>query len=118
MKIEGGRGPLVGAAEFGVAAVADGDVPEPSVDDEIDQRGGAENPVRDEILAEPVEHAARQRADDDDREADFRIEVLADVEIAAAADRTAIYGAILAHAVADRNRSLRAAPAALDRRRR
>ena len=77
----------IGAAELGVAAIADGQVLQPAVDDEIDQRGGGEDAVGDEVAAEPVEDAADRRADDDDREPDLRIEVLADVEVARPADR-------------------------------
>ena len=38
VQVERGRGARVGAAELGVAAVADGQVLQPPVDDEIDER--------------------------------------------------------------------------------
>ena len=42
VEIERGRGARVGAAELGVAAVADGQVLQPAVDDQIDERGAGE----------------------------------------------------------------------------
>src|SRR5262245_23645055 len=60
------------------------------VDDEIDERGNREDAVRDEITLEPVEQRADRRADDDDRQADLGVEVLADIEITAGAHRTLV----------------------------
>ena len=45
-----GGGARVAAAELGVAAVADGQILQPPVDDQIDERGAAEDAVGDEIL--------------------------------------------------------------------
>ena len=98
-------GARVGAAEFRVTAVADGQILQPSVDNEIDERRRGENAVGDQVAAEPVEHSADQRADDDDRQSDLRIEVLSDVEVSAAADRAPIDGAIGLDRVADVERS-------------
>ena len=66
MEVEGGRGPRIGAAELGVAAIADGDVLQASVDHEIDERRASEDAVRDQIAAEPVEHGADDRARGDE----------------------------------------------------
>ena len=57
MQIEGGRIPRVGAAELGVAAVADREILEAPVDDQVDERRGGEDAVGDEIALEPVEAA-------------------------------------------------------------
>ena len=114
MQVEGGRGARVAAAKFRVAAVADGDVLQPPVHDQIDQRRGREDAVRDQIAAEPVEAGADQGADDDDGEADLRIEILADVEIGAVADGAAIDRAIFAQRRRDVQRDRPAAAAALD----
>ena len=43
--------------------------------------------VRDEVALEVVEDAADAGADDDDRQAELRVEVFADVEVAARAHR-------------------------------
>src|SRR2546425_1903887 len=118
VKIEGRRAAFVFAAELGVTAVADGEVLQSAIHDEIDERRRPENAVRDQIAAEPVEARADERADDDDGEADLGIEVLADVEIGAGTDRTAIDGGVGAHRLADRQRDFTAAAAAFDRRRR
>src|SRR5215510_8641118 len=93
---------LIRATELGVTAIADGDVLQAAVDDEIDERGGSENAVGDEIPAEPVEAGADERANDDDGETNFGIEILADVEVSAAADRAAIDQLVIAHRLADR----------------
>ena len=94
MKVECPRRALVAAAEFGVAPIADGHVVQPAVDNEIHEDGSGENRVRDQIASEPVERAADERPDGDDGQADFRIEILADIEVLAGADRAAIDGAI------------------------
>ena len=50
-----------------VAAIADGQILQPSVDDQIDQRGGAENAVGDQIAARTSRtRALIERADDHD----------------------------------------------------
>src|SRR5262245_49210482 len=64
VQVERRRFADVRAPELGVASIADRDVLEPPVDDEIDERGGCQDPVRDEIAAEPIEGGADQRADD------------------------------------------------------
>ena len=51
----------LGAAELGVAAVADGEILQPAVDDQIDERRGGEDAVGDEIALEPVEDRADRR---------------------------------------------------------
>ena len=55
----------------------------------IDRRRG-ENAVGNQVALEPVEARADDDADDDNRQAQLRIEVLAAVEVGAAAHRTAI----------------------------
>ncbi len=117
MQVERRRRARVIAAEFGVAAVADRDVFQPPVDDEIDQRRGGKDAIGDEVAAEPIERSADRRADDHDGEADFRIEVLSDVEVAAVADRAAIDAAVAANRVAPRQRDVAPAAAAPDIRR-
>jgi hypothetical protein len=87
-------------------------------DDEIDEDGGGENAVGDEIAALPVESRADQRADDHQRQTLLRIEILARVEVAAGTDRAAIDGAILADSVAELQRNFPAASTAADRLRR
>src|SRR4051812_29633094 len=77
-------------AELRVAAIAHRQILQPSVDRQIDQRRRRENAVGDEIAAEPVEAGADQRADDDNREPQLGIEILAQVEVAAFTDRAAI----------------------------
>ena len=94
-----GRVARVRAAELGVAAVADGQILQPAVDEQIDQRGGGEDAVGDEIALEPVERRADHDADDHDGEAHLRIEVLAAVEVGAAADGAAIDVAARPHRV-------------------
>ena len=84
-----------------MAAIADGHILEPPVDHKINQHGNGENAVGDEILLEPIEHRADQRADNDDRQADLRIEILADVEIRSGAYRATVNGAVAANFVAD-----------------
>ena len=102
-------------AELAVASIADGDIAEAAVDEQIDQRRAAQDAVGDQIFPEPVEDRADQRADDDDREADFGIEVLADVEVGAAANRTHVDARVAAKRVAERQRQHMTAAAALDR---
>ena len=109
-----GRGPLVFAAELAVASIADRDIAEAPVDEQVDQRGASEDAVGNQIFPKPVEDGADERADDDDREADFGIEVLADVEVAAAAYGTDIDTRIAAHRVAEVQRQHVSAAAALD----
>src|SRR5437870_12573057 len=118
MEIEGGRRARVSAAEFGVAAIADGQSFQATGDDEIDERSGGEDRVRGEILAEPVERAADDGADDDHGEADFGIEVFARVEVGAVTDRASIDAAVRPHRLGDGQRNLMAAASALDCRRR
>src|SRR5687767_8163257 len=96
-----GCGPLGFTAELAVAPIADRDIAEAPVDEQIDQRGASEDAVGDQIFCKPVEDGADEGADDDDREADFGIEVLADVEVAAAAYGTNIDTRIAAHRVAE-----------------
>src|SRR5437762_14329134 len=76
VQIEGSSGAGIRPAELRVAPVADGEVFEPSVDDEIDQSRAGQNAVRDQVAAQPVKAAAHECADDDHREADPGIEVL------------------------------------------
>ena len=64
VEVEGGRGARIGAAEFGVTTITDGDVLQASVHHEIDERRASEDGVRDQIAAEPVEHGADDRARD------------------------------------------------------
>jgi hypothetical protein len=80
-----------------VAAVTHGQVLQPAVDDEIDERGAAQDGIRHEVPAEPVEEGADEGADDDDGQAQPGIEVLAQIEIPAAAERADINGAILSY---------------------
>jgi len=117
VQVEGGRAAFVLAAELGVTAVADGEVLQSAIHDEIDERRRPENAVRDQIAAEPVEAGADERADDDDGEADLGIEVLADVEIGTGTDGTAIDGGAGAHRPGDRQRDFASAATARDRRR-
>src|SRR5436190_12345889 len=114
VQIESPRPPFVGAAKFAVAAIANGQILQAAVDDQIDQRRRGEDGVGDEIAADPVETGARERADNDDGETEFRIEILAHVEIAAAAHGTTIDRTIGADGAADRDRNVAAAAAALD----
>src|SRR5215831_3074432 len=90
MKIKGWRCALVDAAELGMTAVTHRHFLQASIDHEIDQRGERQDAVRNEVALEPVEHRADRRADDDDREADLWVEVLADVKISAGAYRTLV----------------------------
>ena len=55
VQVEGPRRPVVAAAELGVAPVADGEVAQPAVDGEVDEGGGGENAVGDEVEAEVIE---------------------------------------------------------------
>ena len=57
MEIEAAGRTRVCAPEFRVAAVTHGDVFQPAVDGEIDECGAAQDAVRDQIAAEPVENA-------------------------------------------------------------
>src|SRR5215831_9432936 len=98
MKIKGWRCALVDAAELGMTAVTHRHFLQASIDHEIDQRGERQDAVRDEVALEPVEHRADRRADDDDREADLWIEVLAHVEITACAHRARVYDFISTNA--------------------
>ena len=115
VQVERGRGSGVGAAEFSVAAVADGQVLQPTVDNQIDERGTGENAVRDQISSEPVEAGADQRADDHDGQPDFGIEILSTVEVCAVTDRTPIDAVIQPHRVADLQGDIVSAASARDR---
>ena len=97
-----------------MAAVADRQVLQPPVDREIDQRGSAKDGVGDQIAAEPVEGRADQRTGDDDGETEFRIEILAQVEVAAVTHGTTIDRAAGAHRIGHRQRDVAATPAARD----
>ena len=68
MEIERSGRSRMGAAKLGVAAVTDGEIFQPAVDHQINQRGGGEDAVRDQIAAVPIKHSADERADDDDGE--------------------------------------------------
>ena len=115
MKIEVLGRPLVLAAELRVAAIADCHVAQAAVHEQVDERGPPQDAVGDQIFPEPVEDRANQRADDDDREPDLRIEVFADVEVRATANRTRIDTRIAAERVAECERQDVAAAPALDR---
>src|SRR6185436_19871910 len=114
MQIECRSRPWIRTAEFRVAPVTDRHLLEPPVDDEVDERGRCENAVRDQVAAEPVERSTDHRADDDDREADFRIEVLARVKIRALAHWTYVHRTVGADRVAERQRDGTTASAARD----
>src|SRR5262249_23502258 len=114
VEVEGRRAALISAAEFAVAAVAYRHVLQLAVDDEIDQRGPGQDAVGNEIAAEPVEGGAYQPADDDDRQPDFRIEILANVEVRTLADRASIDRAILCHRAGHVQRDVASAAAARD----
>jgi hypothetical protein len=116
VQIEGGRGARVAAAEFGMAAIADGEVFEPAVDNEIDEGRGGQQAVRDYVAAKPVEHRADGRAGDDDREPDLGIEVLSRVEVRALTHRTRVDARIVTNGLADRQLDVAAASPAADRR--
>src|SRR5262249_41729742 len=60
VEIEGAGGSRVGSAEFRVAAIADGEILEPPVDNQVDERGGGEDAVGDQVAAVPVEAGADQ----------------------------------------------------------
>src|SRR5205807_4963037 len=90
MEVEVRRRPLIATAELRVAAVADRHITETAVHDQIDEHRKRQNAVGDQVAAEPVKDRADERADDNDREAHLRIEVLPDVKIPAAADGTVI----------------------------
>lgn len=94
MQIEVRRRAAVVTAEFRVAAVAYGDVAEPAVDYQIDQRRRGQNAVRDQIAAEPVEARADRSADDDHGETHFRVEVFSQIEISTAAHRARVHGGV------------------------
>ena len=114
MKIEGGSGSRVGAAEFGVTAVTDREIFQPPVNKQIDERRTAENAVRDEVASKPVEDAADERADDHHGQPDLRIEILSPVEIGAVTHRAAIDSTIGPQRVADLQADAVPAPSALD----
>src|SRR5215471_4111681 len=76
VKIERRRGSLVGTSELRVATIADCQLGQPAVHNQVDDNSAAKNAVGDQVEAEPVERGADERADDDDREADLRVEVL------------------------------------------
>src|SRR5579872_3856201 len=98
-----------------MASVADGEILQTAVHDQIDQRRRRENRIGNEIAAEPVEHRTDCRADNDDRQADLRIEILARVEVAAATYRATINRAIFDEHRREFERDLASAAAALDR---
>src|SRR5919198_49660 len=118
VQIEGRRGPRVFAAELGMTAIADGQIFQATVDDEIDERGRGEDGVCHEILAEPVERPTDEGADDDHGEADFGIEIFARVEIGAVTDVASIDAAVRSDRFGDRQRNLEAAASTFDGRRR
>src|SRR5436305_8294286 len=76
-------------AEFGAAAIADGDFGDEEVEERVDDDGGDEQPDT-EIDAVGVggEDEEADGGDGDDEEAEFLGEVFADEEVAAAAVRT------------------------------
>lgn len=115
VEIEGSGGPLILTAEFRVTAITDGDVSEPSIDDEIDENGQRENAVGREVFAEPIEDRADQCTDDHDREADLGIEILPHVKLGAGADGTHVHPRIVTHGSRERERNRVAAAPALDR---
>ena len=116
MEIEGGRGARVAAAKFGMAAIADGEVFEAAVDNEIDECRGGQQTVRDQVAAEPVEHRADGRAGDDDREPGFGIEVFSRVEVRALTYRAGVDARVVTNRLADRQLDVGAAAPAADRR--
>src|SRR5207253_6772330 len=87
MQIERRRGSDIRAAEFGVAAIADRQIFQSTVDKQIDEHGAGENAVRQEIAAEPVEGAADKRANDDDGQSHLGIEIFSTVEVGAVTHR-------------------------------
>src|SRR5262249_10292253 len=105
VQIEGGGGAFVCAAKLRVAAITDRAVLQPSVDDEIDEDGGGENAVRDQVAAEVIKAGADRPADDHDGQAHLRVEVLARVEVGAAAHRAAVDGGIAALGLGDAQRN-------------
>src|SRR5262245_11838481 len=90
MEIERRRRARVGAAELRVAAITHGDIFQPAVDDEIDERDGREDAVRDEVAVEPIKDGAHDSAGHDDRHTDGWIEILPDVEVRSAAHWTSV----------------------------
>jgi hypothetical protein len=97
-----------------VAPVTHGEIAEPSIHDEVDEHRNGKDAVGNQIEAEPVEASADDGADDDDGEPDARIEVLADIEIPAFADGTAIDCAISPERIAEGERDFAAAASADD----
>ena len=75
MEIEGAGGSRVGSAEFRVAAIADGEIFEPPVDNEIDERGGGEDAVGDRELLGDLLLAAAEVAKKLDLRSGFRVVV-------------------------------------------
>ena len=118
VQIEGGRSARVRPSELGVAPVAHRHFFEPLINDEVDERGAAEDAVGDQVAAEPVEAGADRGADGDDSQSDFGIEVFARVEIGAGAQGTSIDRPIVANRLADRQGNAAAAAAARDGTRR
>src|SRR4051794_31846862 len=76
VEVEGRRGSGLGAAELRVAAVADREILQSSVNEQIDKRRGGQVAVRDEIALEKVEDNADRDADDDDGQTHLGVEVL------------------------------------------
>ena len=71
------------------------------VDPQDYDRREREDAVGDEIFAEPVEAGADQTATDDDRQSELGIEILADVEVPARADRTRVNARVAAKTLAE-----------------
>src|SRR5262249_19166271 len=114
VEVEGRSTSLIPAAEFAAAAVAPRHVLQTTVTTATDHGSDGQNAVGDEIAAEPVEAGADERADDDDRQPDLWIEVLANVEVRALADRASIDGAILGHGARHVQSDVASAAATLD----
>src|SRR5207253_3653026 len=87
VQIERRCGSEIRAAEFGVAAIADRQILQSTVDKQIDEHGAGENAVRHEIAADPVEGAADKRANDDDGQSHLGIEIFSTVEVGAVTHR-------------------------------
>ena len=115
VQIEVRRRSFVLSPKLAVASIADGDISQTTIDDQIDQRRTGENAIRDQVLTKPVEDAADHCTDDDDRQTQFGIEVLANVEIVACANRADVDTCIVAQGLGKREPYDMAAAAASDR---
>jgi hypothetical protein len=115
VQIEVRRRSFVLSPKLAVAPIADGDISKAAIDNQIYQSGAGENAIRNQILTKPVEDAADHRADDDDRQTQRGIEVLAYVEVVSCANRTDVDPGIGAQGLGKREPNDMTAAAASDR---